>query len=177
MRIGRVGARERARQKIGKLRQLGTDRSAAAAVEFALTGTIFLGLVLFLVALGFRLYVVVALDHASARAARLLAVDSTQSRSGNVSAFQSVTFCPLLSPFLACNGVTISLRAVTDYSAGSIAGQPGPPSFDPGQGGSLMLLQVTYALPALGWPSPDGSGAGAFPGSSVTVYYPYQNEY
>ena len=174
MRTGR-STREPSRQST--LRRLLSDRRGAAAFEFALTGTIFLGLVLFVIALGFRLYVEVALDYASGRAARLLAVDSTQSRSGSAATFQSVTFCPLLAPFLSCNNVTISLAAVTDYLSGSAVGQSGPPPFSPGQGGSLMLLQITYALPALGWPSPSGGGMGTFLPASVTVGYPYQNEY
>ncbi len=153
------------------------DRRGAAAVEFALTGTIFLGLVLFVIALGFRLYVEVALDYASSRASRILAVDSTQSRSANAANFQAVTFCPLLSPFLECDNVTVALQAVPDYRTGSQIGQSGPPPFSPGQGGSLMLLTVTYQLPALSWPSPAGGGADALQLATVTVGYPYQNEY
>ncbi len=177
MRTERARHRERARPAIGGLYRLGTDRRGAAAVEFALPGTAFLGLVLFVMALGFRLYVEVALDFASGRAARLLAVDSTQSLSGSAANFQTFTFCPVLQAFLSCNNVTISLQSVTDYAAGSPVGQSGPPPFNPGQGGSLMLLQVSYALPALGWPLPGGGGAGGFPAASVTVGYPFQNEY
>ncbi len=150
-------------------------RRGAVALEFAFSGLAFFGLVLFIIALGFRLYVQVALDYASGRAARLLAVDSTQSRSPSATKFQSATFCPLLDAFLACN-VTISLQPVTDYRNASPIGGTGPPPFSPGQGGSLMLLRVTYQLPALSWPVPTG-GVGAFGATTVTVGYPYQNEY
>lgn len=147
------------------------------ALEFAAAGLAFFALVLLVIALGFRLYVHVALDYASSRAARLLAVDSTQSRSKNAATFQAVSFCPLLSPFLACANVSVALQAVTDFTNASALG-PGPPPFSPGQGGSLMLLRVTYRVPALSWPAPTGHGASqSFSGASVTIGYPYQNEY
>ncbi len=166
------------RRRTGVLRRFARAREGAAALEFGLIGVIFLALVLFVVALGFRLYVHVALDYASSRAARLLAVDRTQSRSANEATFQAVSFCPLLSPFLTCGNVTLSLRAVTDYRTGSPVGGAGAPSFDAGQGGSLMLLQATYRLPGMSWPSPAGDGtASSFEGAAVTVGYPYQNEY
>jgi Flp pilus assembly protein TadG len=168
---------ERARRAVGGLRRLGADRQGAAGVEFALTGTIFVALVLFVMALAFRLYVEVALDYASGRASRLLAVDGTHTRSSNRANFQSFTFCPILQAFLSCNNVTISLQQVTTYQSGSTVGQSGPPPFDPGQGGSLMLLQVTYSLPPFGWLLPGGRGAGGFSSPSVMVGYPYQNEY
>ncbi len=147
------------------------------ALEFAITGLAFLAMLLFVAALGFRMYVQVALDYSASRAARLLAVDSTQSLSGSAQHFQSASFCPFLSPFLACNGLTISLQPVSDYLHGSSPGA-GPPPFNPGQGGSLMLLQITYALPALSWPVPvRGGGLGHFASPIVTAGYPYQNEY
>lgn len=162
---------------VRRLRGLRRDRRGVVALEFAITGVAFFGLVLFVIALGYRMYIQVALDYASSRASRLLAVDSTQSRSSSASTFQAVTFCPLLSPFIACSNVTIGLRQVSDYRNVSALGA-GPPPFSPGQGGSLMLLQVIYRAPALSWPLPGGSGGtGTFLSSTVTVGYPFQNEY
>ena len=160
------------------LRSVIGDRRGTAALEFAITGLAFFGLILFVISLGFRLYVQVALDYASSRAARMLAVDSSQSLSRNAASFQTVTFCPLLSAFLACVNVTISLVSVTDYQNTSPIGGSGSPPFTPGEDGSLMLLQVSYRLPALSWPVPGGNGtSGGFAGASVTASYPYQNEY
>lgn len=161
-----------------RIRSLIADRRGAAALEFAVTGAVFFGMALFVVALGFRLYVNVALDYAASRAARLLAVDSNQTLSSNAATFQVVTFCPLLSAFLSCSDITISLQPVTDYAGGSQIGGSSPPPFNPGQGGSLMLLQVSYGGPTISWPAPDGSGtSGAFAPAAVSVGYPYQNEY
>lgn len=151
------------------------DKRGTVAVEFAITGLAFFGMLLFIMVLAFRLYVQVALDYASSRAARLLAVDSSQSLSKSAANFQAVTFCPLLSAFLPCVGTTISLVSVADYRSASPAGS-GPPPFNPGTSGSLMLLRVTYSLPSLSWPSPSGGPAGSF-GATVSASYPYQNEY
>lgn len=154
------------------------DRRGTTAIEFALTGLACFGLILFAIGLGFRLYVQVALNYAGSHAARLLAVDSTQSLSKSATAFQTVTFCPLLSPFLACANLSIALVSVTAYRNSSAIGGSGPAPFSPGQSGSLMLLQATYRMPALSWPvAADPGSSGSFPGAVVTARYPYQNEY
>jgi Flp pilus assembly protein TadG len=159
-----------------RLTDLVRDRRGAAAIEFAITGVCFFGLVLFVISLAYRLYVQVALDYAVERAARMLAVNTTQSLSSSSSAFQTVTFCPLLSPFLSCANVSIALTPVTDYRTTSSISGTGTPPFNPGQGGSLMLLQANYLMPSLGWPMP-GGGSSSFGGTVVTADYPYQNEY
>lgn len=155
-------------------RRFSRDRRGVTALEFGIVGLAFFGLVLFTISLGFRLYVQVALDYAASRAARLLAVNSNQNLSQNATNFQSVTFCPNL--FLPCTGLRISLTSVTDYRNAAPDTGSGTPPFSPGGSGSLMLLRVTYRMPALGWPSPAGGPAGGF-GPTVTASYPYQNEY
>ena len=152
------------------------DRRAAIAVEFGLVSLPFTALVLFMMALGYRLYVQAALDHVASQAGRMLAVDATQSQSKSVQNFQTLTLCPLLSPFLSCNNVTVTLMAVTDYSNTTYTNTD-PQPFSPGGSNSLMLLRLTYTLPSLGWPSPTGSAAMTFLGATVNAYYPYQNEY
>ncbi len=159
-------------------RRLLRGRSGAVAVEFAAVGTLFLALLVFALYLGLRLYVQVALEHAAARAARLLAVNSTHARSKDQASFQSQTFCPLLSPFLPCASVVVALWPVTDYLNGSTPPQGGSgPPFSAGQGGNLMLLQASYRLPSFAWPAPDGSGQVALGSVTVTSRYPFQNEY
>ena len=122
-------------------------------------------------ALGFRLYTEAALEYATSHAARLLAVDTTRSRSSNAASFQAVTFCPLLAPFLSCNNVTVSLQPCSpDFRTGCTASASARPPFTNGGSGSLMLLQARYSLPTSGWLM-------NFQGTTVTVKYAYQNEY
>ena len=151
--------------------RLAADRRGAAALEFAIAAAVFLGVTGFLLDLGFVLYAQVALDFVAARAARMLAVDSQQKLSPNQAAFQAATVCPLLDSFLACNQVTVTLASVTDY-AGSLS--QGAGAFNPGQGGSLMLLTLSYPLPTFAVPLASG---GVFAGTNTVARFPYMNEY
>ena len=80
----------------------------------------------------------------------------------------------------------ISLQPVPDYLGGTSTSPPisnGQVStsqpFNPGQGGSLMLLQATYLAPITGfpWSRPQIVGLGSSRGVAVTANFPYQNEY
>ena len=145
-------------------------RAGATTLECAIAAAAFLGVVGFVTDLGFVLYTQVALDFAVSRAARLLAVDSQQTRSANQAALQTVTVCPVLASFLDCSRVSVSLAPVTDYSSPPVANPP----FSPGQGGSLMLLQLSYALPAFAAPLAMG---GVFASTQTVARMPYINEY
>jgi Flp pilus assembly protein TadG len=157
------------------LRKLGgrfaRSRRATTALELAIVGSIFIGCSIFLLDLGFVLYTQVALDFAASRSARLLSVDNQQKLSGSQANFQAVTVCPLLSAFLACNQLTVALVPVTDYLNGSI---PSPTTFSQGQGGSLMLLQLSYQLPAFAAPL---AISGVFATTKTVTNFPFMNEY
>jgi Flp pilus assembly protein TadG len=148
-------------------------RRAAAALEFALTGAMLIGVIGFLTDLGFVLYTQVALDFVASRVARQLAVDSRQTLSASPAGFQSLAVCPLLAAFLACDQVTVALTPVTDYANGAIP-TTGAPPFNAGQGGSLMLLQLSYALPVFATPL---AAEGVFAGTATVTQFPYINEY
>lgn len=152
-------------------------RRAAAAVEFALIATIFLGITAFLADLGFVLYTQVALDFVGSRASRMLAVDTQQSLSANQAAFQAIAVCPLLAAFLGCDDVSVQLTPVTEYSAsGAASGDPGAGTgaFSAGQGGSLMLLQLSYRLPTFAIPL---AMPGVFASTTTVIRFPFINEY
>jgi Flp pilus assembly protein TadG len=162
-------------------------RSGTTAIEFALIAVPFLGLLLFVLQLGFVLYAQIAVDYATVRAARLLQVDSAQGLSTSRATFQAATFCPLLAPLLACTNVLIGLHQVTpDYltdlkatpqKTSGVLAQPS--SFTPGQSGALMVLQVTYFGPAFTWPvtlRPAATYNGAS-GTAIVSSAPFANEY
>ena len=146
------------------------DTRGVAALEFAVAGPMFLGLVLFVMALGFRLYTHAALDYAAGRTARLLAANS-QTRSqdaANPGTLKSVTFCQFLSPFLGCGNATVSLQSCSpDFRTCSATSTSNPGTAS----GSLMLLQASYPVPTLSSLFPSWAAE-----TTVTVGYPYQNE-
>lgn len=162
-------------------------RSGTVTVEFAIVATAFLGMLIFTLELGFRTYAQIALDYATSRAARDLAVDSQQKLSGSQSGFQTATFCPLLAPMLNCGNVLIALRPIaSNYLNDSQTNPPAltgtlsqPGTFSPGGSGSLMLLQVVYLGPTLAWPYSWGGTATykGVTGSALVASAPYENEY
>jgi Flp pilus assembly protein TadG len=165
----------------------GLGRRGAVAVEFALISVAFLSLLLFVMQLGFRLYAQATLDYATARAARALQVDAAHALSGSAAAFRSGTFCPLLAPLLSCANLAIELRTVAGDYLADLAANPAATSgtiaasggFDPGQGGSLMLLRVTYLAPRLAVPLFLGPAAtlNGVRGAAIVSSVPYANEY
>ena len=162
-------------------------RAGSVAVEFALIAVTFLGMLMFTAQLGFRLYAQLAIDYATVRAARLLAVDSPHTLSASRSTFQSATFCPLLAAMLQCSNVLITLRPVaTDYLSDSQSNPPvltrtlvTPATFSAGQSTTLMLLQVIDLGPAMTWPRSDVGAAtyNGTSGSALVSSAPYINEY
>jgi Flp pilus assembly protein TadG len=163
------------------------DRAGTVAVEFALVSFAFIGLLLFVLQLGFRLYAQIALDFATSRAARQLQVNATQTLTASLNTFRTVTFCPLLAPMLTCANVLITLRRIAqDYLNDSQANPPAtsgtltqPATFTPGASGALMLLQVSYVGPIMTWPLSWGSVAtyNGTTGSVIVSSMPYENEY
>ncbi len=169
-----------------RIRVIRRRRAGSVAVEFAMVAVTFIGVLLFTAELSFHLYAQIALDYATVRAARLLAVDSKRTLSASQSTFQTASFCPLLAPMLKCANVLMMLYPVTpDYLTNSQSNPPvvsgtltAPATFSAGQTSSLMLLQVRYLGPALTWPL--AGAAASFNGTAGSVLVssaPYANEY
>ena len=130
--------------------------AGTVAVEFALLGVAFLGLLVLVLQLGFLLYAQVALDYAVKETARQMQTGQRQQTVTNPTAqesFQALVFCPLLSPFLSCAGVVVSLQPVSSFKVAPVAHVPAATiSVNPGGSGSLMLLQAFYTPDLPAWP-------------------------
>jgi Flp pilus assembly protein TadG len=132
-----------------------TARAGTVAVEFAMIGSTFLGLILFVFELGFILYAQMALDFAVKEAARQMQTgQQTVANGTSQTSFQSVVLCPFLSNFLSCSGLVVTLQPVTTFQT-----PPTPPSppysnvtVNPGVPGNLMLLQAFYTPGIPIWP-------------------------
>lgn len=118
------------------------------ALEFAMVASVFLGLVLLIFELGFIFYAQTALDYAAREAARQMM--TAQASPTDHLSFQSLVFCPYLSPFLDCTKVTIVLQPITDFHT-AMTTVPASP-YNSGSPGSLMLLQATYTTALPLWP-------------------------
>ncbi len=134
-------------------------RSGATALEFALVGSLLLGLTIFVLQLGYLLYAQTALDYATQSAARAVQTGNTGDHV-TAQAFQTNVFCMALGGLLPCSDIALSLRPVSNYLNATDLGppitngqlDPGALQFDPGQASSLMLLQAVYVLHGLSWP-------------------------
>jgi hypothetical protein len=135
-------------------------QAGSVAVEFALIGPTFLGLVLVVLQLGFLLFAQTALDYAAKEAARQLQTGVARTDSASETGFRSLVFCPILGVFLDCSRVVISVEPVSDYHAQStqtppmLNGQINPAAlgYDAGQSGNLMLLRAYYTPGIPTWP-------------------------
>lgn len=135
--------------------RLTDDRTAVAAVEFALVGLPFIAMMAALLQVASALYTQEALDYATQASARQIQIGAV-STSMSAAAFQSTVFCPKLAALLSCSGLSFDLRPVADYysdpgvtlgiapdaAAGTGFG------FCPGVPGQLMFLRVIYQAPA-----------------------------
>lgn len=129
--------------------------AGVVALEFALIGSLFLGLLLFIFELGFLLYAQTALDFAVKEAARQMQTGQQTIANGtSQSSFQSVVLCPFLSGLLSCSNVVVTLQPVNTFQASVTP--PAPPysniTVDPGVSGNLMLLEAYYTPNIPIWP-------------------------
>ncbi|CAH2602016.1 putative TadZ/CpaE, associated with Flp pilus assembly [Rhodovastum atsumiense] len=134
-------------------RQRRGARAGATALEFALVAPAFLALLLGIMELGFLLYAQTALDYAARQAARQMQTGRTARSAVGAGTFNTLVFCPYLTPFLDCSGVVVVLRPVSNYrTAMQTSVSFTASSVNAGQTGGLMLLQASYtpALPL--WP-------------------------
>jgi Flp pilus assembly protein TadG len=129
-----------------RFRRLG--RRGNTAIEFAVVGLVFLGLLIGALELAFLFYAQIALDYATNEAARTMQVGTNRSAATSNTTFETIAFCPQLGTMLNCNNVTINLQVVTNYqNIGT-----GTTTYNAGNTGSLMLLQVYYTTGLPSWP-------------------------
>ena len=129
-----------------RFRRLG--RRGNTAIEFAVVGLVFLGLLIGALELAFLFYAQIALDYATNEAARTMLVGTNRSAATSNTTFETIAFCPQLGTMLNCNNVTINLQVVTNYqNIGT-----GTTTYNAGNTGSLMLLQVYYTTGLPSWP-------------------------
>ncbi len=135
-------------------------RGGAAAVEFALAGSLFVMTMLFVMALGVIFYISEVVDYATTSAARDILTGNAQANSATASTCTQ-TLCSRLPPGLNCNNLVVNLYVIPkatqpagyyayvkpDMSGLAIpALTPGSGQFTLGQQGDYQYLQVIYPI-------------------------------
>jgi Flp pilus assembly protein TadG len=131
----------------------GRRTAGSVALEFAMIGPAFLGLLLFVLELGFLLYAQTALDYAVNQAARQMQTGQKTIANGAPQAlFVSQNLCPFLGAFLTCTGVVVTLQPVTTFQTSISPAPLSTGTVNPGVRGSLQLLRAYYTPDIPVWP-------------------------
>jgi Flp pilus assembly protein TadG len=127
--------------------------SGTVALEFALVGSAFLGLLMFVFELGFLLYAQTALDFGVKEAARQMQTgQQTLANGASQALFLSQVLCPALGALLSCSGVVVSLQPVSTFQTATNPPPLSTATINPGVTGGLMLLQAYYTPAIPIWP-------------------------
>ncbi|WP_158809144.1 TadE/TadG family type IV pilus assembly protein [Beijerinckia sp. L45] len=159
------------------------DRSGATAVEFGLIALPFLATIVFLISIGYMVYVKQGLDFATQKAARQIRIGAVQQAQLTQTQFVTQLICPALPMTVNCNNLIVNVSNVP-YTAGNANNYQSYMTFVnaqqtnliipaltntgatycPGQGGktpSYVYLQVLYPVPRF---------MSLFASSATTVY-------
>ena len=166
-----------------RIRVLGSDRRASAAVEFTLIGSICISLVMETMQFGLYLYYSASLERAMTKASRQIMTGAVQSKGMTADGFRQTVLCPLLPSVMPCTNVITNLRTVPEdvapngFYAFLNASKTGiaPPAvmdntktaFCVGSSGSTVYAQSYYAMPLISpiWRAAIGQ---AWQGSTVS---------
>jgi Flp pilus assembly protein TadG len=146
-------------------RRFARDDRGITMVEFALVGPLFIFLLLAIIELGLTMLTQFVLDGATRSAARLIRTGQLQGQASPITAFQN-TVCGQLDALLPtanCGGggatvlfevqnfpngfASINLPACTQNANQAGNGTPCP--FQPGTGGQVVAVRVSYPRPYL----------------------------
>ena len=158
------------------LARLTKERTAAAALEFALICLPFVALLVGILSVGLNLYLQFALDYALQHAVRQVQLGLVPATT-TAADFTGNVFCPVFVTFAPCNTVFVSVQPVADYySAAAVTAVVQPTAFCVGRPGQLMYARAVYQAPALGsFFAASGTSPGSI-GNSIVSAAAFANE-
>lgn len=130
-------------------------------MEFALVGGMLIMTILFVLCVGFLLYMGQALDRATSVAARQIMTGSIQAQGLSQSAFVTNVVCPALPASFVCSNVIVNVQTLTEaagpsgYYQFTNSNQTGlvvptlsnaSAQFNLGSQGSYVYMQVIYPI-------------------------------
>ena len=141
---GKLRALTRRFRRLGRLAR---DTRAAAAVEFAMVGSVFMLLICMTLELGLTLFTQSVMDNALRDGARLIRTNQASSSSTFVSAVCNEVGTVLI-PSCSTN---LQYYVATASSFSSLSAKTGtlPNSYTAGSSAADMLAQIAYARPTL----------------------------
>ena len=170
----------RPRRALAALSRFGAAVSGVSAVEFALLLPVFTGFVFMILQVGLYFYYATYLAYATDVAARQIMTGTVASQGLTGAQFRNTVLCPVLPLGMSCNNIITNVQVVPPGNSGAgwtalttPTGVKQPATmnnnnttFCIGTGGSLVAMQVFYAMPVLGIPQML-PGATTFNGQSV----------
>ena len=90
------------------------DQRGATAVEFALIASMLIFTVLFVMAIGFLVFLNQTLDFATYKASRQIMIGAVQKAGTAQSNFPATYVCPYLPAALACANVIVNIQSITE---------------------------------------------------------------
>jgi Flp pilus assembly protein TadG len=132
----------------GLLRFLRNDR-AAAALEFAIGGSIFILLICMIIEVDLIIFTQSVLDNAARDAARLIRTGQIQNAGGSVTPFTN-RLCTDVGSLIPCSKIQYNVQSASQFSSLNAtvkingSGQMKNTQFTPGTAGQDVLVQVGY---------------------------------
>jgi hypothetical protein len=146
-----------------RTRAFRTEKSGAAAVEFAITVIPFIAFLFMIFEVGLYFSSQQALDYATRSAARQVMTGSVQAQGLSASQFKTTLLCPALRMPLPCNSITVSLYKIAKDS-------------DPTAGTGIYAF-IDQSVPSLNPPNLDvskGTYCAGAPGDYIFVDVAYK---
>ncbi|HXP30741.1 MAG TPA: TadE/TadG family type IV pilus assembly protein [Stellaceae bacterium] len=137
----------------GLLARLLRDSTAAAAVEFAIIGSMFLLLVCMMIEVDLIMFTQSVLDNATRDAGRLIQTGQVQSAGGAATPFTN-QLCNDVGTLIPCGSLQYNVQSAASFSAltttvASTNGTMTGTGFSPGTSGQDVLIQVGYYRPTI----------------------------
>lgn len=153
------------RRAVAALTQFSGAVSGVSAVEFALLLPLFTGFLFMILQVGLYFYYATYLSYATGVASRQIMTGAVASQGLTAAQFRDNVLCPALPGGMSCSNVITNVQVVPAGNSGAgwkalttSTGIVQPKldntktSFCVGGGGSLVAVQVFYAMPVLGIP-------------------------
>jgi Flp pilus assembly protein TadG len=132
------------------------DTRGAAAVEFAIVGSIFMMMMLAAFEFGYMLFIQSALDNAARDAARLILTGQAQT-SGNPTSSFSTLLCNDIGTIIPCGSIVYQAQVFNNWSTAQTSVNNPPPrdvngnmvsqGFSAGTPGQILVVTVAYNYP------------------------------